>query len=195
MNIPLNNPLNLPPLPFAYDSFKPVISSKAMRIHYEGHHKGYVTTFNNLLDRFNRGEIFGKGGISPSVLEFNFYGHLLHSYYWNSITPQKTVPGPQTKKLIKASYKNLNAFLDDLVNTAANIKGSGWAIAIAEDGYLSVRGIPNHNLWEISSHRPLVVIDAWEHAYYLQHQNRKRSFFENIVTFINWNTFENRLTT
>jgi len=194
MDIPLV-PLSLAPLPFRYDAFKPVISSKAMRIHYEGHHKGYVTAFNKLLDRFDSGEIFREGGVSPSALEFNFYGHLLHSYYWNSLTPKKTVLGPKTKKIIKSSYKNLNIFLDALVNAAVNIKGSGWAVAIVEDDHLLVRSITNHDLWQLSRHRPLIVIDAWEHAYYLQHQNRKRSFFENIVKFINWNTFENRLTT
>lgn len=184
--IPLR-PITLPPLPYSYDVFEPHISEDAMHIHHNGHHKGYVTKFNKLLRQFNSGK-----NISMLDLEFNFFGHLLHSYYWNSISPLSTTPGPLTEKLIALSYGSFDSFLDQLISAAVSIKGSGWVAVVMEDGYISIKSFDNHELFQIQG-QPLLVIDVWEHAYYLDYQNRKRTFFAKLVSFINWDTFEKRL--
>lgn len=192
MKIPLQ-PLELIPLPYSYDAFEPFLSEEAMRLHHLGHQRGYVNKFNELLARLNAGEIIGKE-ISPFDLEFNFYGNLLHQYYWNSFNPGQTSPGIFTKKLIRDSFNTTDQFLSEIGSAAASIKGSGWVIVTEEEGLLEISTIPNHELWQ-EAKRPLLVLDAWEHAYYLDYQNKKNTFFLEMIKMINWHAFENRLTT
>jgi Fe-Mn family superoxide dismutase len=219
VNIPLNR-LILPPLPYYYDALEPLISAEAMRIHYEGHHKNYVDTFNKLLDRLEHVPIMkplfresfpGEHGVSPTSLEFNFFGHILHSHYWNSISPRRSSwPGPTTEAALSRSYLSLDgpgSFLIDLSQAAQSIKGSGWVVVVPSDckRYIDVQTIENHNPLEArttwsreairseTGKKPLLVFDAWEHAYYLDYQNKKGSFFKDLGEFINWDALEDGL--
>ena len=192
MNIPLQ-PLVLSPLPYSYDAFEPFLSKEAMMVHYLGHHRNYVNKFNELIARLEGGEKLGRD-ISPLDLEFNFYGNLLHQYYWNSFTPKKTIPETFTKRLIRDSFNTTEQFLDEIGSAASSIKGSGWVVVTEESGELLISTIPNHELWQ-EARRPLLVLDVWEHAYYLDYQNKKNTFFLDMLKLINWDTFENRLTT
>jgi Fe-Mn family superoxide dismutase len=177
MRIPKKK-LRLPSLPYHYDGLEPITSSQALRVHYEGHHAGYVKNFNKLLD---------EGGSRPD-LEFNYSGHILHTHYWESFGPQESYPGVETQQMLDPE-----AFVRSLVNTALKIKGSGWSVAVLDRGQVKIMPIANHDLRNIVHFEPLLVLDAWEHNYYLDFANMKKKFFNSIVELINWDTLEKRL--
>ena len=185
MYIP-KEPLKLPPLPYSYDGLEPVTSPEALKIHYLGHHGGYVKKFNELL----------KNGGSRADLEFNYSGHVLHSQFWESYNPHETIPGFATLDLITAKYPGtvypVENFVNDMVETAMKIKGSGWSLAVIRNGKLDIRSIPNHELRLVSREDPFLILDAWEHVYYLDYAHKKKEFFSGIVDLINWNTLERR---
>lgn len=179
--------LVLPPLPYSFDGLEPVTSSRALQIHYKGNHAGYVKNFNRLLI---------EGG-SQADLEFNYSGHILHCEFWKSYSPLRTAPGNATLSLINDTYPNvlypLGNFVNEIVETAMKIKGSGWAIAIIDRGQLKVTSIPNHDLKKIIHANPVLVLDGWEHVFFLDYANKKKAFFEGIVELINWDTVEQRV--
>jgi superoxide dismutase, Fe-Mn family len=171
--------LILPSLPYHYDGLEPITSSAALKIHYTKHHAGYVKKFNGMI----------KNGGSRADLEFNYSGHVLHTRFWDSFTPYITEPGPKTMKAIK----DPGFFISKLVDTAMNIKGSGWAVAALSKGKVIIVPIANHDLRNIAYLIPLVVLDAWEHSYYADYANKKKEYFNSIVDLINWDTVESSL--
>jgi len=184
MNLPKR--IHLPPLPYHYDGLEPVTSAAALKIHYQGHHKGYVDNYNKML----------KDGGSKIDMEFNYSGHLLHTHFWESFTPLQTSPGDETMKLLRWRYQRnpIGNFVEELIAKAMNIQGSGWVIALLYRGNIEVISIANHDLRNVVYGTPLLVLDAWEHAFYLDYQNNKSKFFDKIVDLINWNNLEAKLT-
>jgi Fe-Mn family superoxide dismutase len=174
--------LHLPALPYHYDGLEPVTSSQALKIHYQGHHAGYIKKFNKLL----------KEGGHKADLEFNYSGHILHAHYWESFGPQETSPGRITQQML-----NPEVFVQSFIETALKIKGSGWSVAVLDKGWsgaqVKIIPIANHDLRDIVHFDPLLVLDAWEHNYYTDFANLKKRFFDSIVELINWDTLEKRL--
>lgn len=185
MKIPKKK-LFLPKLPYELDGLEPITSKKALEVHYRGHHEGYVNNFNRML---------AEGG-SKEDLEFNFSGHILHSKFWESYSPIPTTPGTETIRLLSESFTDrypAEAFINYLVETAMKIKGAGWAVAVKHKNKLKIVSIANHDLRHIVNSDPLLLLDAWEHVYYLDYANKKKEFFEGIVNLVNWDVVENRI--
>jgi Fe-Mn family superoxide dismutase len=178
--------LFLPALSYEYDGLEPITSARALRIHHLKHHQSYVKNYNKLL---------GEGG-SKSDMEFNYSGHILHTHLWESFTPHSNSPSPKTLKLLTQTYgKNpIEKFLAELVTKASATKGSGWVIAIFYRGNLQLISIDNHRLRDVVHGTPLLVVDAWEHAFYLDYQSEKKRFFNSIIELIDWDNFEIKLT-
>ena len=165
MKIP-NKPLYLPPLPYGYAGLEPITSAQALKIHYGGHHKGYVDKFNKLL----------KEGGPKQDLEFNYSGHILHTHYWESFGPKESYPGSITQRMLDPEF-----FVESLVDSAMKIKGSGWVVAVLDRGKVRIVSIANHNLRDIAHFDPLLVLDAWEHSYYIDFANMKKKFFNSSI--------------
>lgn len=184
MRIPKKK-LVLPSLPFPLNSLEPVISSKALKIHYIGHHKSYIKKFNHLLT---------SGGKREDLL-FNYYGHVLHSLYWENLSNygSSLLDGPIYAQ-IKKQFGSEKAFYKKLLGKANSLKGSGWTLLLRDkkSKKLTIKNISNHNVEEVSGLKPLLVIDVWEHSYYLDYQNRKTTFLENFTYIINWDKVNER---
>jgi len=164
--------ITLPLLPYTYNALEPVISRQALKVHYEGHHAAYVSNYNN-----NIGD-----------KEFNFNGHILHSHFWGSLCPFNGYAEPVglLNKAIKSEFGSVNNFYQELASAFTSIQGSGWVIiGVDNKGNVGINTIFNHDLRDLSI-RPLIAIDAWEHAYYLDYANSKTKFFESLLAIINW---------
>jgi len=175
------SPQILRPLPYAYDAIEPVLSAEAMLIHHVNHQGGYVKKFNKLL----------KNGGSEEDLEFNYSAHILHTLYFNNLaSPHSTHPGPK----FLASFPSAENCLLEMLQEASNIKGSGWALLVEDNKGLSIKSIPNHELGRVVNKcKPILVLDLWEHAWYLDYQSDKADFLESIKSCINWDKVESRL--
>jgi len=176
----------LPQLPFRYDALEPVIHKETIKVHYNGHHASYVKNFNSLISRSKS---------NKSALQFNYYGHILHSLYWNNLAPIKTTePYGALLAQILEQWGALQSFIGDLISNALQIRGSGWTLVLKSklDGSLKIKNISNHDLSDISKYSLILIVDAWEHAYYLDYRDDKKSFFENLSFIIDWETAEKR---
>lgn len=183
----LPNKIYLPPLPYNLDSLEPTINQDVLHTHYYGHHKGYVDKYNKLI------ELPVK---NKEDLEFNYNGHLLHSLYWNSISPAVQRPVGNLKQHLRSQFGAdfENILKEKLIKLATSVKGSGWAVLALDvnSDLLRIRTIPNHQLEIINNMIPLLVIDSWEHAYYLQYKNKRDTFINAFYSLLNWEQAEER---
>ncbi|ORY58465.1 iron/manganese superoxide dismutase domain-containing protein [Pseudomassariella vexata] len=191
----------LPDLSYDYGALEPFISGKIMELHHKGHHQTYVNGLNSALeaiaDAKAKGNDMQAAAVAP-LLNFHGGGHTNHTLFWENLAPNNKGGGGEPEGSLKGAIeKDFGSFatLKKQVNTAlAGIQGSGW-VWLALDktaGTLQVITRPNQDP-VIGNMIPLLGIDAWEHAYYLQYQNRKAEYFENIWNVVNWKTVAKRL--
>ena len=191
--------IELPPLPYSYDALEPVISKKIMELHHDKHHAGYVKGANAALEKLEK---FRKGEIEIPVravlrdLSFHMNGHILHTIFWpNMREPQDdNKPGGKIEDLIVKSFGSFEAFKKEFGQAAKTVEGVGWAIlAVDNDENLYVTQIEKHNLMHIASLKPILVLDVWEHAYYLDYLNDRGSYVNNWWKVVNWDDVEKRI--
>jgi Fe-Mn family superoxide dismutase len=182
----------LPDLPYDYSALEPHISAKIMELHHGKHHAAYVKNANAVLERLDEArkkEDFTRVAAFEKALAFNLSGHVLHSIFWQNL--MKKGGGEPKGALADAIKKDLGGFAmfqRQMNEVAATIMGSGWAALVWEPigQRLLVTQIYDHQSNLAQSGVPLMVIDAWEHAYYLQYQNRKAEFFTAVWNLCNW---------
>ncbi|PKS13112.1 hypothetical protein jhhlp_000454 [Lomentospora prolificans] len=190
----------LPDLPYDYNALEPYISAKIMELHHSKHHQTYVNGFNTalqtVLDAKSSGD-FTKAAAQAPLINFHGGGHLNHSLFWENLAPSSRDGGGEPSGALKSAINEDFGSFDALrkeVNTAlAGIQGSGWAWLVKDKttGTLSV--VTRANQDPITGNlAPLMGIDAWEHAYYLQYENRKAEYFDAIWNVINWKTVAQR---
>ena len=185
----------LPPLPYAENALDPVISGRTIGFHYGKHHKGYVDTLNNLvagtelaglsLERL----IAETAGKADKVAIFNNAAQTWnHTFYWRSLRPKGGGEPPSVlKQRIEASFGNLDACKRDLAMAATTEFGSGWAWLVQEAGKLRVVKTGNAETPLTKGLKRLLAIDVWEHAYYLDYQNRRADHVNAVLDkLINW---------
>ncbi|HEY3311344.1 MAG TPA: superoxide dismutase [Anaerolineales bacterium] len=185
----------LPPLPYANDALEPVISAKTMSFHYEKHHKGYVDNLNKLivgteytglsLEKI----ITTTAGRPERTPIFNNAAQTWnHTFYWKSMKPNGGGEPPALlNQLIKTSFGSLDACKKELASAAVAQFGSGWAWLVLQDGMLKVVKTANADDPLTTGLKPLLTIDVWEHAYYLDYQNRRIDYANAILDkLINW---------
>ncbi|TVY40419.1 Superoxide dismutase [Mn], mitochondrial [Lachnellula occidentalis] len=191
----------LPDLPYDYGALEPSISGKIMELHHKNHHQTYVNSFNTATEQLQAAEskqdIAAQIALQP-VINFNGGGHINHTLFWENLAPSKNggggEPGGQLKTAIETSYGSLSSFKTKFNTALAGIQGSGWAWLVkdTETGQVQIRTYANQDP-VVGKYKPLLGIDAWEHAYYLQYQNRKAEYFSAVWDVVNWKTVEKRL--
>jgi Fe-Mn family superoxide dismutase len=189
----------LPDLPYDYGALEPHISARIMELHHDKHHAAYVKGANTALERFE--ELREKGDFSAlSMLEknlaFNVSGHVLHSVFWTNLSPTGGgEPQGELAELLDSTFGGFPVFRQQMTEAASTIQGAGWALTswepVAER--LVVQQVHDHQGNHGQGTIPLLAIDAWEHAYYLQYENRKTDFFAAIWDIVNWDDVAMRL--
>lgn len=191
----------LPELSYDYGALEPHISGKIMELHHDKHHAGYVKGANEALDRMDEArkkEDFTRIAALEKSLAFNLSGHVLHSLFWQNMAAKGGGrPQGELKRAIDRDFGSFEAFQRQMVAAASSIMGSGWAALVWEPvgKRLLTTQIYDHQSNLSQAGLPLMVIDAWEHAFYLQYQNRKTEFFEAVWNVWNWQDIGRRFGT
>ena len=188
----------LPELQYDYSALEPHISGKIMELHHDKHHAGYVKGANDTLDKLGEArqkEDFTRLGAMEKALAFNLSGHVLHSLFWQNLSPEGGgEPKGELAEQIRKDFGAFAAFKRQLTEAASTIMGSGWGAVVWEPlaGRLLTTQIYDHQSNLAQAGVPILVLDAWEHAYYLQYENRKTDFFQVVWNVWNWNDVADR---
>ena len=188
-------PVVLPPLPWADSALAPVISANTIGFHYGKHHQGYVTNLNKLTagtpmaDQSLEQIVRATAGKADQAAIFNNAAQVWnHTFYWQSLKPGGGGEPPAALKAkMEASFGSVEACRKELTAAATSQFGSGWAWLVADGDALKVVKTGNAETPLTGAMRPLVTIDVWEHAYYLDYQNRRADYVAAVLDkLINW---------
>ena len=183
---------SLPDLRYDYGALEPHISGKIMELHHDKHHAGYVKGANSAVDRLaeaRQKENYDDMAALEKALAFNLSGHVLHSIFWQNMAPKAGGrPGGELAAAIENEFGGFDKLRKQMNAVAASIMGSGWSALVWEPlgQKLLVTQIYDHQSNLAQAGTPLLVLDAWEHAFYLQYQNRKTEFFDAVWNVWNW---------
>jgi Fe-Mn family superoxide dismutase len=189
----------LPDLDYDFGALEPHISGEVMELHHSGHHKGYVEKANETLEKLDEARAkqdFTRLSAFEKALAFNLSGHVLHSVFWKNLAPGGGgEPRGELGRLIARDFGGFEPFKAQLTKVAGTIMGSGWATLVWEP---LARRLLTCQVYDHQSNLSqggvvLMVIDAWEHAYYLQYRNQKVAFFEAVWNLWNWDDVNVRL--
>ncbi len=191
----------LPELPYAYDALEPHIDKETMNIHHTKHHNGYVTKLNAALeghsafDNLSVEEILADLNKVPedirTAVRNNGGGHANHSLFWTVLGKDGAKePVGDLKQAIDETFGSFDAFKETFANAAATRFGSGWAWLVVNDGKLEVLSTPNQDSPISDGKTPILGIDVWEHAYYLNYQNRRPDYITAFWSVVNWDKVE-----
>lgn len=189
----------LPPLGYAYDALAPAYSAELLELHYAGHHRAYVDGVNKALEGLT--EMRGKGDFArinqlQQDLAFHYSGHLLHSLFWRNLEPNAGAPpSGQLESRIRSAFGSTDAFRRQFGAAGAALQGSGW-VALTLDPVqetLLVEQFHDHENRSAAGTVPLLVMDMWEHAYYLQYRNKKDRWIAAFWDLVNWDDVARRL--
>jgi Fe-Mn family superoxide dismutase len=191
----------LPKLPYGYKDLEPYISEEQLKIHHEKHHQGYVNGANAIfeqLEKARRENIDLDVKSTLKALSFNIGGHILHSLFWPSLAPSGVGGGEPSGVLgnaLKKEFGSFERFKREFSQAAASVEGSGWAalsFCMQTDRPIIMQ-IEKHNTNIYPTFRILMVLDVWEHAYYLDYRNARAKFVEAFWNIVNWNEVNKRL--
>ena len=194
--------LTFPELPYAYNALEPVIDAKTMEIHHTKHHKAYFTNFLAAIKdtpaaNMDLKELFGEISKQSAAVRNNGGGYYNHLLFWENLSPAKTNPSVVLKGAIEKSFGSMDKFKEEFSNAAKKHFGSGWAwLSAAQNGQLFVSDTLNQDnpLMDVVDKKgtPLLCLDVWEHAYYLQYQNRRADYVDRFWDIVNWETVSKR---
>ena len=182
----------LPDLPYPCNALEPHISARIMELHHGKHHAAYVAGANRTLTQLEEArasEQFDRLPLLERSLAFNLSGHLLHSVFWRCLTPKGGgQPDGALQRQIDKDFGSFRAFKAQMNAVAGSIMGAGWAALVWEPDArrLLVTQIHDHQSNMVQDGMLLLVMDAWEHAYYLQYENRKAEFFDALWNVWHW---------
>jgi Fe-Mn family superoxide dismutase len=189
-------------LPYAEDALAPIISANTVSFHYGKHHAGYVKTLNGLIigtkyEGMTLEEIVKASAADANAPVFNNAAQSWnHAFYWNTLSPdgKNTVPSHKLLAAMNAAFGSFGACKDALADAAAKRFGSGWAWLVSKDGKLSVVSTPNAETPVTDPDIiPLAVVDVWEHAYYLDWQNRRPDHVKEVIgSLFDWHRISGR---
>ena len=194
----------LPPLPYKVDALEPYISKDIVDVHYNGHHKVSVYDANQFLERIEKvkkGEHqsgqYDVQGLMRGLV-FNINGHKLHAIYWQNMAPAGKgggKPGGLLADLIDKQFGSFERFKQVFTETANSLPGTGWTVLYydTETGNLQIMTIENHFMNQIIELPVLLIVDEFEHAYYLQYKNKRADYINAWWNVVNWDDAENRL--
>jgi Fe-Mn family superoxide dismutase len=182
----------LPDLTYDYGALEPHVSGAIMELHHDKHHAGYVTGANQTHERLEEARSkndFGAVNLLEKNLAFHTSGHVLHSLFWKNLSPNGgDKPTGALAAAIDKDFGSFDAFKAQLTQATNGVQGSGWGALAYEPlaKRLVVSQIYDHQSNVATGSSPLLVIDAWEHAYYLQYKNVRADFVNAVWNIINW---------
>lgn len=190
-------PFTLPKLAYAYDALEPHIDAKTMEIHHTKHHQAYITNANAALkdqaalQKLSAEEIVRSLGKAPeairTALRNNVGGHLNHAFFWKVIGPKGGgAPTGEVAASIAKGFGSFDAFKTQFAEAAMKRFGSGWAWLVAKDGKLAITSSANQDSPLAEGATPLLGLDVWEHAYYLNYQNRRADYIAAFWNVVQW---------
>lgn len=183
---------SLPDLPYDYSALEPAISGQILELHHGKHHAAYVTGANTTMDKLAEARAAGDFGAIVGLektLAFNLSGHVLHSIYWQNMSPDGGgEPDGDLAAAITEHFGSFEAFKKQLSQATTLVQGSGWGLLSYEPigGNLIVQQVYDHHANVGVGGIPLLTIDAWEHAYYLQYKNVRADYVEKFWDVVNW---------
>ena len=194
-------PYVLPQLEFGYKDLEPWISEAQLQLHHQKHHAAYVNGANailEILDKNRKDGVDGDAKALAKAFSFNAAGHLLHQLFWENLAPAaKTTPKPDGifAKVVNGEFGSFERFKKEFSQTAVSTEGSGWATLVfcpMSDRPLLMQ-VEKHNANVIPTFRALLVLDVWEHAYYLDYKNDRAKFVDAFWNIVNWAKVNQRL--
>jgi Fe-Mn family superoxide dismutase len=200
---PTPPPFKLPVLPYGYDAFVNVIDKETMEIHYTGHHQAYVdklnaAVINTAAAKVKLEDYFKNIASYKEPVRNNAGGHWNHSFFWETLTPNKTSLYGGLNDAIKKKYANVDMLKAEFTKAALGQFGSGWAWLIVDaQKQLAITSTPNQDnplmdLPGIVRGTPIIGLDVWEHAYYLKYHEKRRDYAINFWDIVNWSKAESR---
>lgn len=183
----------LPELPFGYAALSSFIDEETLRLHHDCHHKAYVDGANKAADML-KGIAAGELPETLTMgatnnLAFNLAGHMLHSLYWQSLSPEEqALPEGPFAAAVCASFGSFEGLLKICRTVALGIQGSGWAVLGVDKASRALRvlGVAKHQDAMLPMFRPLLACDVWEHAYYLRYRNNRAAYVDAVMQHLNW---------
>ena len=192
---------SLPDLPYDYNALEPYISEEQLRLHHDKHHAAYVNGANAILERLDKARQAGTDvDMKATLKELSFQGggHVLHSLFWPNLAPAGKTTGEPSGALadaLKEEFGSFERFKKEFTAAASSTEGSGWA-ALAWCNTTErpvIMQIEKHNINVYPTFRILMVLDVWEHAYYLDYKNERAKFVEAFWKIVNWDEVNRRL--
>ena len=185
----------LSPLPFDEDALEPIISARTVQFHYHKHHKTYVDTLNKLaqgtryagmkLEEVVRATA-GRSEAAEKKI-FNNAGQVWnHDFYWRSLSPDKPAPDGKLREAIARDFGSTEKLVEALAKAGAEQFGSGWAWLVSKGGKLAIEKTPDAENPMAKGVNCLLAVDVWEHAYYLDYQNARAKYLDEIAGLLNW---------
>lgn len=191
----------LPELPYDYSALEPHISGTIMELHHKKHHQGYVNTYNDTLDLYL--EAADKDDLATCIalqdkLKFHGGGHVNHSLFWENLKPHSEgggdLPAGELHDAIHSSFGSLEALIDLFNSKTVAVQGSGWGWLgyLPAKDRLMIATTSNQDPLSTRGLIPLLGVDVWEHAYYLQYKNVRGDYLKAIWNLIDWQTVLSR---
>lgn len=190
----------LPDMPYDYAALEPAITGEILELHHSKHHAAYVKGANDTLDRLaetrEKGDFSGLVGLEKTFA-FNLSGHVLHTIFWENLSPEGgDRPDGELAAAIDEHFGSFDAFSKQLSSATATVQGSGWGVLAWEptSERLVVEQVYDHHGNVGMNTTPLLVFDAWEHAYYLQYRNVRPDYVQKLWSLVNWADVTRRFT-
>ncbi|GAA4232961.1 superoxide dismutase [Actinomadura meridiana] len=191
---------SLPDLPYDYAALEPAITGEILELHHAKHHAAYVKGANDTLEKLDeardKDQLGGLVGLEKT-LAFNLSGHVLHTIFWDNLSPDGgDRPDGELGSAIDEHFGSFEAFKKQLTSATATVQGSGWGVLGWEPlgQRLVIQQVYDHHGNVGMGSTPLLVFDAWEHAYYLQYKNVRPDYVQKLWDLVNWNDVGARLT-
>lgn len=187
----------LPPLPYPEDALEPVIDRKTVSIHYTKHFAGYVNGLNTAIEKLEKARQTGDLSAIKALsrdLAFNGSGVVLHWIYFTTIGPNPAAPSAAMEKLLARDFGSVDAFSKQFAAASKDVEASGWGVLAWEpfSKRLVILQAEKHQNLTSWGAMPILVCDVWEHAYYLQYQNRRGDYVDSFRKIIDWKKVEER---
>jgi len=194
----MSYPYELKPLPYNYDALEPYIDTRTMQFHHDKHQKAYMTKLNDALEKWPEGKKIPLLDLLTNPKQIpdhirttivnNGGGYFIHTMFWNVMeTGGGGEPTGELADAINKSFGSFESFKEQFSVQALDYFGSGWTwLVVKPDGTLHVMSAPGHDLPQKDGFKPILVLDVWEHAYYLKFQNRRPEYIQNWWQVVNW---------
>lgn len=190
----------LPTLPYDYKDLEPYISEEQLRIHHDKHHQAYVDGANAILGKFDARKSGQEFDVKATAKELSFHvgGFILHKLFWENMGPANKNGGEPTGLMadyIEKDFGNFERFKKEFSQAAISTEGSGWAAVVVckNTNRIFIEQIEKHNINLIPNLRIIMVLDVWEHAYYLDYKNVRPDYIEAFWSIVNWDTVNERM--